>query len=144
MFERQGDSFPSWSPSPEHARHAFGAFRVFAGREVAAADVDEADGLLYQFGPFGTSGSEGEPVFRLSFVRQVATDAEGGLAQIECCLDYAMTAELGNLGAFHSWWFPEEGTARDAWFAGLAERPEWQLMDKLSPASFRFGVDEMC
>lgn len=103
------DCFDFCRPGPDHARHAFGAFGMFAERDLFAADAPDADGLLYQYGP---SGSEGEPVFRLSFVRQVATDLDGGLAQIECHLDYVMTEDLAGLGVFHQWWFPTQGVAR--------------------------------
>jgi len=141
IFERQGGCFASWQPSPDHARHAFAAFRAFAGHAVVAEDVPDADGLLYQYGPVG---SEGEPVFRLSFVRQLATDADGGLAQTECRLDYAMTPELADLGTFHTWWFAARGTQRDAWFDALADRPEWRLLNALAPVAYAFGTDHVC
>jgi hypothetical protein len=141
IFERQGDCFDFWRLGPDHTRHAFGAFGMFAERDVTTADVPDADGLLYQYGPFG---SEGEPTFRLSFVRQLATDVDGGLAQVECHLDYAMTKDLAGLGAFHQWWFPEQGVARDAWFAALAIRPEWRLLNELTPSAFGFDTDTPC
>jgi hypothetical protein len=141
IFDRQGDDFHSWRPGPDHARHAFGAFRVFAAREIAAADVLEADGLLYQFSPFG---SEGEPAFRLSLVRQLATGTDGGLAQVECHLDYAMTGDLASLGSFHDWWFPEHGVASDEWFDSLVGRPEWRLLNDLAPLAFGFDTAEAC
>ncbi|WP_194921305.1 hypothetical protein [Catenulispora rubra] len=141
LFERQGDNFYYWRPSPDHARHALGAFRMFAARAVTAADVADADGLLYQYGPFG---SEGDPVFALSLVRQLATDAEDGLVQVECRLDFEMGEDLAGLGSFSDWWFPEHGGAPEEWFDALEARPEWQLLNLLTPLSFRFGTDTVC
>lgn len=141
VFDRQDDDFDSWRPGRDHARHAFGAFRQFAAREVAAADVPDADGLLYQYGP---TAAEGEPVFSLSFVRQLAVDADGGLAQVECCLNFSPTEDLGALGSFHQWWFPEHALARDAWFDALAGRPEWRQLNDLTPLTFSFGTHDVC
>jgi len=141
IFDRQSDDFCSWRPGPDHARHTFGAFRAFADRDICAADVPDSDGLLYQYGPFGP---QGERVFSLSFVRQLATDTEGGLTQVECRLDFAMAEALAGLGSFHHWWFPEEGAARDAWFDALAGRPEWHLFNGLTPLAFGFDTTEVC
>ena len=83
-------------------------------------------------------------MFRLSFVRQLATDADGGLTQVECSLDYALSTSLGDLGAFHQWWFPTPGLALDEWFAALAGRPEWALLNQLTPLGFGFETDRVC
>jgi hypothetical protein len=141
IFDRQDDDFYFWRPGPDHARHAFGSFRVFAAREVAAADVPDADGLLYQYGP---SDSDGEQVFTWSLVRQLATDTQGAQAQVECRLKFTMTEDLAGLGSFHQWWFPEPGTARDEWFDAIASRPEWRLLNSLTPLAFTFDTNDVC
>lgn len=141
IFERQDDDYYPWRLGPDHARHAFGAFRAFAAREVAVADVPDADGLLYQY---GSSGSEGEPVFSLSLVRQLATDTLGALAQVECRMTFPKTEDLAGLGSFHQWWFPEQSVTRDAWFDTLADRPEWRLLTGVTPLTFGFGTEAVC
>jgi hypothetical protein len=139
IFERQGDDRLYFGrPTPGHAWYAFAAFRSFAEREVAAADVPDADGLLYQYGPFGSGD---DPVFRLSFVRQLATDADGDLTRVECCLDFAMIADLAALGSFGRWWFPKHRQPRDEWFDALAARSEWQRLDALMPRTLTFTPD---
>ena len=141
IFERQDGDDYLWRPGPDHARHAFGAFRAFAARDVAAADVPDADGLLYQY---GRADSEGETVFSLSLVRQLATDTEGGLTQVECRMTFPMTEDLAALGSFHAWWFPEQSVARDAWFDRLAGRPEWRLLSGVTPLTFGFSTEAVC
>ncbi len=140
IFERQ-DDFDDTRPGPDHARHALGAFRDFAACEVAAAAVPDVDGLFYQYGP---SGSAGEPVFTLSLVRQLATGSQGGLAQVECRLDYPTTEEFATLGSFHERWFPNAGVARDTWLNALADRPEWQLFNRSTPLAFAFATADPC
>ncbi|MBR7826397.1 hypothetical protein KDK95_08795 [Actinospica sp. MGRD01-02] len=140
MLERQ-DGFQGYGPLPHHAVFAFGSFREFAGREVDAADVPDADGLLYQYGP---AGQDGESVFILSLVRQLATDADGGLARVECRLDFGMTPDLAALGSFHEWWFPESGTSRGRFFEALGARPENKLINSLTPSAVCFSTDSVC
>lgn len=140
-FDRLDDDYAAWRLSPHHARHALATFRAFAVREIASADVPEADGLLYQFGP---SSSEGEPVFRLRFARRLATDTGGGLAQVECRLDYAMSAELAGLGRFDQWCFADEDQRRDQWFDALADRPEWGPLSAVTPLAITFDADTVC
>lgn len=144
-FDRLDDDYDTWRPSPHHAQHALATFRAVAAREVASADVPDADGLLYQYGPF--AGGDGQR-FRLSFVRQFATDGDGdgdgGLVQVECSLDYAMTEELACLGTFNQWWFPDDGDPRDQWLAALGGRPEWQVLNTRTPLTFGFSTDACC
>jgi len=87
---------------------------------------------------------DGERAFVLSFVRQLATGPGDGLVQVECRLDYRMTPDLAGLGTVTEWWFPEDGLVRDAWFAALADRPEWRLLNILTPKAFTFSSDTVC
>ncbi|WP_344661928.1 hypothetical protein [Catenulispora subtropica] len=140
-FEQLDDDYDAWRPSPYHAQHALATFRAFAVREIASADVPDADGLLYQYGPFG---SEGDPVFTVSFVRRLATDADGGHTRVECRLDYSMSEELAGLGRYSQWWFADEAQPRDQWFDALADRPEWRLLSTVTPLTVVFDTDTAC
>lgn len=141
IFDRDFEEGLSWRPAPGHALHALSAFQIIADRAVATADVDDADGLLYQYGPLadGTGEADGRR-FRLSLVRQLAAAPDGALIQVECRLDYAMHRGLARLGASHHWWFPHEGP-RSQWFETLAARPEWELFNDLRPLAVTFTTD---
>ena len=141
IFDRQNDEYLGSRLAPGVASLAFGVFRTFAVREIVAADVPEADGLLYQYGPFETGV---KPAFVLSLVRQLDTDVDDGhLVQVECRLEFPMHQVLADLGSFNDWWFPEQnGVGRDEWFDTIAGRLEWDLLNHLTPRSLCFDTNE--
>ncbi|MBR7835380.1 hypothetical protein KDL01_19050 [Actinospica durhamensis] len=138
IFERREGLSSSWYPGPDYAPHALGAFRTFADRAVATADVPGADRLSYGYGP--AEGADG-PVFTLRLARHLITDSDGGQAHIACRLDYPITQELAALGTFDtSWSSPAEAdrSTRDDWFDAVAARPEWRLFALITPRTFDF------
>lgn len=114
------------------ALQALRAFRAMAVRDVATSDVPAADVLLYGY---GTRMFYGETTFSVRMGRQFAQPdaAGGGVVEVECEVSYRPTPELLELRSFLQWELAEALEARDAWLAGIGERPEWALFDRLIP-----------
>jgi hypothetical protein len=124
------------------AQHAMASFKQIALRAVATADVDDADGLLYQYGPSGTANQQ---VYMMSLVRQLATD-DSKLVQVECRVDFAMTDELAGLGTFHEWWFPDGSGAREAmrWIEAIEARDEWRALASMDALTMEISAESAC
>ena len=124
------------------ARHALTSFKQIASRAVATADIDDADGLLYQCGPSGTAGPG---VYTLSLVRQLASD-DGELVQVECRADFAMTDELAELGTFHEWWFPGESGSLEAmqWIEAIKASDEWRALASMDALAMEVNAGSAC
>lgn len=123
------DSYDEWPVATQALR----TFTAIATRDVAPADMPDADMLLYDY---RTSMFYGEQTFTVTMARQFAQPDSAGadIVRVECVLSYLPTPELLELGSFREWapWDcdPDE---RRAWLAEITRRPEWPTLDRLVP-----------
>jgi len=115
------------------ATQALRTFTSIASRDVATADLPDADMLLYDY---RISTFDGEQTFTVTMARQFALPDSAGadIVRVECALSYLPVPELLELRSFHQWapWDCDPD-GRRAWLAEIAGRPEWSTLDRLVP-----------
>jgi hypothetical protein len=83
LLRARGVSLSPDANRPRPLRDAWRAFKAFASVPVLGSELSDdpgADGLLVEYGIFGSTGSSGR-TFQLSFARQLAT-RDGDLQQV--------------------------------------------------------------
>jgi hypothetical protein len=115
----------------------------FANIRFATGPQPASDGLLYEYGTYRFTGRS---MFTLDLVRQFETVDEGGehdhFVQFHCELRYEPEPALDALGAFDSWWFPDQGLLEE-WTSEINSRPEWTVLATKVPSEVEIHQEQV-
>lgn len=120
------------------ATSAWEVFIRFAATPFDLPDVDDADGLLYQF---GTDSFTGEQRFHFDLVRQFAVPDEDEYLQFHCQMTFESDSAMTRLGRYDEWWFPRQELGLGPWADAISGRPEWHELERRQPLSVELSID---
>jgi hypothetical protein len=128
------------SPTPSHDEF-LEAVRRFRTIDFDTSGAPDSDGFLFEYGAFR---SLSDPGFHLSVVRQFEIATESGdhdyYVQVSGGYLYAIEPDLEALKPVVSWWFTDDPTPFDEWFASVVNDPVWAAVR--GRPLVRFVVDQ--
>ncbi|MEV4601310.1 hypothetical protein AB0K15_28400 [Amycolatopsis sp. NPDC049253] len=118
--------------------------RRFFATEFDVPAGQDADGLLFEYGPVGWLPS---PTLVVGMVRQLEVcdpaGAHEAFSQVQFEYRYDLDRDLEAAGRFSDWWFPDGGTPLEFWLDTVSRVPIGDLLASREPREFLVWHDRV-